>query len=76
MHTVIISSNQYYMLKCMDKKPEDFCMTYKIIGDSCLDLTDELKKDPRFQMIPEEIYRFGKGLPGMPEDGMPFTGDI
>lgn len=27
-------------------------MTYKIIGDSCLDLTDELKKDPRFQMIP------------------------
>ena len=40
------------MLKCMDKKPEDFCMTYKIIGDSCLDLTDELKKDSRFQMIP------------------------
>ena len=36
----------------MDKKPEDFCMTYKIIGDSCLDLTDELKKDSRFQMIP------------------------
>lgn len=27
-------------------------MTYKIIGDSCLDLTDELKKDFRFQMIP------------------------
>ena len=27
-------------------------MTYKIIGDSCLDLTDELKKDSRFQMIP------------------------
>ena len=27
-------------------------MTYKIIGDSCLDLTDELKKDPGFQMIP------------------------
>jgi len=25
-------------------------MTYKIIGDSCLDLTDELKKDARFQM--------------------------
>ena len=27
-------------------------MTYKIIGDSCLDLTEELKRDPRFQMIP------------------------
>ena len=27
-------------------------MAYKIIGDSCLDLTAELKKDPRFQMIP------------------------
>lgn len=27
-------------------------MTYKIIGDSCLDLTDELKKDSRFRMIP------------------------
>lgn len=27
-------------------------MTYKIIGDSCLDLTEELKKDPHFQMIP------------------------
>lgn len=27
-------------------------MTYKIIGDSCLDLTDMMKKDPRFRMIP------------------------
>ena len=27
-------------------------MTYKIIGDSCLDLTEELKKDPKFQMVP------------------------
>lgn len=27
-------------------------MGYKIIGDSCLDLTTELKKDPRFQMVP------------------------
>lgn len=27
-------------------------MTYKIIGDSCLDLTEEMKKDSRFQMIP------------------------
>lgn len=27
-------------------------MTYKIIGDSCLDLIEELKKDPGFQMIP------------------------
>ena len=27
-------------------------MTYKIIGDSCLDLTEELKKDLHFQMIP------------------------
>lgn len=28
------------------------CMTYKIIGDSCLDLPEELKHDPHFQMIP------------------------
>lgn len=27
-------------------------MTYKIIGDSCLDLTEELKKDAHFQMVP------------------------
>ncbi len=27
-------------------------MTYKIIGDSCLDLTEDLKKDPHFEMIP------------------------
>jgi len=27
-------------------------MSYKIIGDSCLDLTEELKKDPRFMTIP------------------------
>ena len=27
-------------------------LKYKIIGDSCLDLTEELKKDPHFQMIP------------------------
>ena len=27
-------------------------MTYKIIGDSCLDLTDELKMDSHFQIVP------------------------
>lgn len=27
-------------------------MKYKIIGDSCLDLTKEMKQDPHFQMIP------------------------
>ncbi|WP_347475055.1 DegV family protein [Clostridium sp. AF50-3] len=27
-------------------------MLYKIIGDSCMDLTEELKVDPHFQMIP------------------------
>jgi DegV family protein with EDD domain len=27
-------------------------MSYKIIGDSCLDLTDDLKKDPHFQIVP------------------------
>lgn len=27
-------------------------MSYKIIGDSCLDLTEEMKKDSHFQMIP------------------------
>lgn len=27
-------------------------MTYKIIGDSCLDLTDEMKEDPHFELVP------------------------
>ncbi|MCI8513267.1 MAG: DegV family protein [Lachnospiraceae bacterium] len=27
-------------------------MTYKIIGDSCMDLTEETKKDSHFQLIP------------------------
>lgn len=27
-------------------------MSYKIIGDSCMDLTEELKRDPHFQMVP------------------------
>ncbi len=27
-------------------------MTYKIIGDSCLDLTSELKRNPHFQTVP------------------------
>ena len=27
-------------------------MLYKIIGDSCKALTEELKLDPHFQMIP------------------------
>lgn len=27
-------------------------MSYKIIGDSCLDLTDKMRTDPRFQMVP------------------------
>lgn len=27
-------------------------MTYKIIGDSCLDLTEGLKKDPHFHIVP------------------------
>lgn len=27
-------------------------MSYKIIGDSCLDLTEDLKKDPRFFTVP------------------------
>ena len=27
-------------------------MNYKIIGDSCTDLTEKQKKDPHFQLIP------------------------
>ena len=27
-------------------------MRYKIIGDSCLDLTKEMRKDPCYSMIP------------------------
>lgn len=37
-------------------------MTYKIIGDSCLDLTEELKKDPRFQMIPLTLMLEDKNI--------------
>lgn len=33
-------------------KPEDVAMTYKIIGDSCLDLPKYMKGDPKFQMVP------------------------
>lgn len=27
-------------------------MSYKIVGDSCLDLTKEMRRDPRFQIVP------------------------
>ena len=27
-------------------------MSYKIVGDSCLDLTKKLRMDPRFQIVP------------------------
>ena len=37
-------------------------MTYKIIGDSCLDLTEELKKDPHFQMIPLTLMLEDKNI--------------
>lgn len=34
------------------EKHRRIAMSYKIIGDSCLDLTREMKKDPKFQMVP------------------------
>lgn len=36
-------------------------MTYKIIGDSCLDLTEAMKEDSRFQTVPL-ILRVGSAL--------------
>ena len=27
-------------------------MSYKIVGDSCLDLTKKMRMDPRFQIVP------------------------
>ena len=27
-------------------------MSYKVTGDSCLDLTKEMKQNPHFQMVP------------------------
>ncbi len=30
-------------------------LKYKIIGDSCLDLTEELKRDPHFPDDPADI---------------------
>ena len=46
----IISSNQNQVIW---KRWEDI-MTYKIIGDSCLDLTEELRKDGHYQIIPPD----------------------
>ena len=57
-------------------------MNYRIIGDSCMDLTEEQRKDPHFTLIPftlmvEEAFSSDrKGEPGMPEDRLPVSGDI
>lgn len=49
----IINSNENYVAACEVKRQfRRLVMTYKIIGDSCLDLTEDLKKDSRFQMVP------------------------
>ena len=41
-------------------------MTYKIIGDSCTDLTWELKRDSHFQTVPLTlqvgIFKIGAGI--------------
>ncbi len=50
---VIISSNDYYLIQNqVINIVGGITMTYKIIGDSCLDLPKELRNDPHFQMIP------------------------
>ena len=50
---VIISSNDYYLIQNqVINIVGDITMTYKIIGDSCLDLPKELRNAPHFQMIP------------------------
>ena len=61
-------------------------MTYKIIGDSCLDLTEELKKNPGFQMIPLTLQvgnvqviddeTFDQSAFGVSQDGLPFAGEL
>ena len=48
-------------------------MNYRIIGDSCMDLTEEQRKDPHFTLIP---FKDRKGKPGVSEDCMPVSGDI
>ena len=35
-------------------------MRYKIIGDSCMDMPEELKRDPHFQTIPLTLRYRGK----------------
>ena len=53
-------------------------MSYKIFGDSCLDLTEELKKDPRFEMIPLtlQVDDHGEGEPELSENCLSFPGGI
>ena len=67
-------------------------MNYRIIGDSCMDLTEEQRKDPHFTLIPftlmVEDHQFvdDKNFnqkeflkivkPGVSEDCMPVSGDI
>lgn len=31
-------------------------MSYKVTGDSCLDLTKEMKQNPHFQMVPLTLF--------------------
>ena len=67
-------------------------MNYRIIGDSCMDLTEEQRKDPHFTLIPftlmVEDHQFVDdknfnqkeflkiGKPGVSEDCLPVSRDI
>ena len=51
-------------------------MNYKIVVDSCCDLTEELRADSHFQVIPLTLSEAGKGVGGMPENRMPVPGSI
>lgn len=60
---IIICSNEYYISKRNEMQISGgINMRYRIIGDSCLDLTEELKKDPHFSLIPFTIMVDGQQI--------------
>ena len=67
-------------------------MSYKIVVDSCCDLTEELKSDSHFQIIPltlqvgetyitddehfDQVPGAGAHITGMPQDSVSLPGGI
>lgn len=54
----IISSNKNYVAKLLEQGGD--CMSYKIVCDSCTDLSIELKKNPNFCTVPLILHVDGR----------------